>query len=431
MKFAVRLMLCMAVVVWSFSGIARAADATIAPGTQITMSNWRQYKQFMPDTMVSLFQGTYFWKMPSDVEIDIGPAAIHPLPKGYLDATEKYAPQAKLVELPDGGLTIQGYVAGEPFPSPSGPHKGWKILADMWYRYVPYLIVSTAENPIVECSADRYGNVSCEREVFVARVLKHITDPGVAMANPQAGDHDETRFGMIIEPETEKYSALLSIYYNDLTRLPSSYQFKPAERRVVQLSSAARCMQSGGSDFTADDYRYGFAGSIPTVSANLLGEKKIIAQLDYKMPGGTFPANFDMPLGFPKPDWGKWELRDVYVLDVRKIPSQASGYCYGKRIMYIDQQFLGAVWADLYDKDMKLWKIFHIAPQVTDVPGIGVVNNAGGFTEQLWDVQNDHGSFDTSYDNNNHAPYVDAQVPKEYNDVGKYSTVEGLNEIMR
>jgi hypothetical protein len=33
----------------------------------------------------------YFWKMPPDVEIDVGPTIIHPLPKGYLNATEKYA----------------------------------------------------------------------------------------------------------------------------------------------------------------------------------------------------------------------------------------------------------------------------------------------------------------------------------------------------
>jgi hypothetical protein len=37
-----------------------AAENTIPPGTQITMQNWNQYKQFMPDGMVALFQGNYF-----------------------------------------------------------------------------------------------------------------------------------------------------------------------------------------------------------------------------------------------------------------------------------------------------------------------------------------------------------------------------------
>jgi hypothetical protein len=111
------------------AGPAGAAANTIPPGTQITMQNWNQYKQFMADGMVALFQGTYFWKMPPDVEIDVGPMIMHPLPKGYLNATEKYASQVKLVELPGGGLTISGYSAGIPFPNPNEPHKGWKILA--------------------------------------------------------------------------------------------------------------------------------------------------------------------------------------------------------------------------------------------------------------------------------------------------------------
>jgi hypothetical protein len=35
------------------------------------MQNWQQYKQFMPVGMIDLFEGKYYWKMPSD----IGPTA--------------------------------------------------------------------------------------------------------------------------------------------------------------------------------------------------------------------------------------------------------------------------------------------------------------------------------------------------------------------
>ena len=33
---------------------------TIAPGTVITMDNWRNYQPFMLDGMVALFEGKYF-----------------------------------------------------------------------------------------------------------------------------------------------------------------------------------------------------------------------------------------------------------------------------------------------------------------------------------------------------------------------------------
>lgn len=50
--------------------------------------------------------------------------------------------------------------------------------------------------------------------------------------------------------------------------------------------------------------------------------------------GGDFPANYYMPVGWPKPSWENWQLRDVDVIDMRRIPGERSGYCYGKRIMY-------------------------------------------------------------------------------------------------
>ena len=51
-----------------------AHQGNIPIGTKITMANWEQYKAFMPLGMIKLFQGTYGWKMPADVEMDVGPA---------------------------------------------------------------------------------------------------------------------------------------------------------------------------------------------------------------------------------------------------------------------------------------------------------------------------------------------------------------------
>jgi len=92
------------------------------------MQNWQQYQQFMPDGMAALFQGKYFWKMPADVKMDVGPTLIHPLPKGYVEATEKYSAQTKVVAMPDGGLTLTGYQGRIPFPNAADPHQGLKVL---------------------------------------------------------------------------------------------------------------------------------------------------------------------------------------------------------------------------------------------------------------------------------------------------------------
>jgi hypothetical protein len=75
---------------------------------------------------------------------------------------------------------------------------------------------------------------------------------------------------------------------------------------------------------------------------------------------GTFPTEYDGMLGLPKPSWGDWETRDVDVVDVRRIPQLASGYCYGSRIMYVDKQYYQTLAEDIYDGNLKLWKVVWI-----------------------------------------------------------------------
>src|ERR1039457_4878727 len=91
---------------------------TVPAGTVITSANWQQYKQFMSQGLTALFEGTRFWKMPKDLVIEVGPTISIPLPKKYLDDTEKYSGQVRLTQLPTGGYVPRGYVAGIPFPKP-------------------------------------------------------------------------------------------------------------------------------------------------------------------------------------------------------------------------------------------------------------------------------------------------------------------------
>jgi Protein of unknown function (DUF1329) len=432
MSIVRRVILCVVLVAFfSLTAAAQGPAKTIAPGTKITMQNWRQYQEFMPAGMVDLFEGKHFWKMPQDVEMDVGPTIINPLPKGYLDATAKYGHQTKLVSLPNGSFTIPNYVAGLPFPDPGEPHKGWKVLANNWYRYIPHLMAATPSNPAAGCTQDRFGNVSCMSEMWVYRQLKHVTDPGAPMTTPGAGDKDYTEWSMVLAPEQLKYTAHLTIFYTDLTKPEDVYEFTPALRRPVEQSALARCVNSGGDDFTQDDLRYGFNGNITEFQAKYLGEKKILALTNYKGARGTFPQHFYMPLGWPKPEWGKWELRDVDVIDVRKVPSEARGYCYGKRIMYIDRHTNMPLWEDLYNADMKLWKVGLFCPMAVDVPEVGPQNSSGTTFEGFWDLINEHSTYFTSIDAEGKGPFLNQQVPEAYDNVTRYSTPGGLNLIMR
>jgi hypothetical protein len=140
------------------------ATCNPAPATVITKQNWTQYKDCFSDGVQSFWQGTYFWKIPDDVELHVGPQHAFVLPKPYVDATEKYGSQTRLAKQADGRYRLENYVAGLPFPNPSGPDKGTEIAANITYRMVGYLVAGGAEfgNAGSFYTKDRFGNWSAE-----------------------------------------------------------------------------------------------------------------------------------------------------------------------------------------------------------------------------------------------------------------------------
>ena len=399
---------------------------TIPPGTVITTANWREYRAFMPDGMAALFEGKYFWKMPSDVRIEIGPTVIRPLPRNYLAATEKYA-QVQVVELPGGGLTLENYHGGIPFPHPSEPHKGWKTLANVWYRYIPHLAVETYGSG---CAIDSSFNHNCQAYSWVKRQLSFNTDPNAPAepAGPKARYF--TEWFMELEPEQERYTAYLTINYADLTRPEDLYAFLPALRRYQPVSTLARCAETGGMDATTEDFHNGFDSNMTELDVEYIAHRKIIALIDPQLPTAPFPADVDMPLGWPTPKWGKWQLRDVDVLGIKKIPTRSASYCYGRRVMYADSHFASPLWEEMDDMKMRPLKIMVLFPLKVDVPGVGTVNTAPFEDEVIWDIQRNHASF--NIDPAMGRPYyINEQAPPEYHDDSRYTTPAGLNMIMR
>src|SRR5260370_29430136 len=98
------------------------------------------------------------------------------------------------------------------------------------------------------------------------------------MTEPQADGRDQTRFGMVVWPEQNKYSAALNIFYADLTRLPSVYVFTPSNRHVTQLSSASRRSEEHTSELQSH---------LNLVCRLLLEKKKTIIKTTQTSPSYT------------------------------------------------------------------------------------------------------------------------------------------------
>ena len=405
---------------------------TIRAGTRITISNWQQYKAFMPDGMIALFSGKYGLKMPNDIEMNIGPPIHIVAPSSFRQASEKYSGEARVVHLPNGRNDIANYVAGEPFPVPQGPDKGYEILADLWYTYSPHLAAGMPGAGLWNLTMlDRFGNATTARWDFVYRQLAFNTDPGVPRTDPHFPGAFYTQWLMTEEPEQAKYTTDLDILPQNAQQHELNYIFLPALRHPISFSVSSRCAPLLGTDWTHDDQKPGFNGGLANFDADYLRTMKMLALVNLSGAVSDFPRQYDMPLGFARPSWGSWSLRDVWVINIHRIPSEVAGYCYAKRIEYIDKETARSLWEDLYDSNRNLWKVTLSAYYPRQVPGTDGETIYGRFAAATWDLQNQHATFGNSTDPSGRLIMFNAEVPREFDDVSQYSTPAGLMQIMR
>ena len=409
------------------------AQSPIPPGTVITMQNWQQYKNYMQAGLQAFFSGKYRWKFPPDVQLVIGHTHHYPVPTQFVLDTQRYSKLVKIVTLPDGGHKLEGYVAGLPFPNPTEPDMGWKLLMDMYYAYACPL----------ECAhdtfyiRDRFGSTSTETLQEVQFRLTHLSVPGKPVNDPRAHGIYESSSLQLRSPEQVKYLTNLSIHYDDPSKPPDTFLFIPSLRRSLRLSTAAQCSPVAGSDlFQTDAFRSNFNGDPSIFNGRFLRDGYDLIQMKANLKNLANLNDLYNPLLFPKPSVGKFEVRPVWVLDLRRIPSRRAGFCYGKEIFYVDKDDYSALWVDAYDVNMKLWKPMMVNQFLRFIPGVGESLVGQQWTDFLWDMENAHLTAAMATDvngtprgfNEQCAPWIDGV---NYDDVARYGLSSGLSEILR
>ena len=337
----------------------------------------------------------------------------------------------RVVHLPNGHNDIVNYVAGEPFPSPEEPDKGYKLLADLWFAYAPHLAAGTVHNPLTTCTQDFFGDINCMKLSYVYRQAASNTDPGVARDDPMSDDAWYTEWVTVEEPEQAKYTTQLTLFSKDNQRDQDFYIFVPSLRRSIRGSLASRCSPVVGTDYLQDDYKsVGFNGGIALFDARFVEHRKVLALTGQYAPvAGDFPNNYYMPLGWPKPSWGKWQLRDVDVIEVQRVPAERTGYCYGKRVIYEDSHTRYALWEDAYDSQMRLWKSAFVAQRLVKATSLGYIS--GAVTSCVWDLLNHHMTNVSTQDKYGHDLLADYDVAGEYQNFDAYATPSGVANIMK
>jgi hypothetical protein len=74
-----------------------------------------------------------FWRAKNSMVMNIVPTGRIDWPPPYREATEKYSAQVRLAP---NRLSLQGYVAGQPFPliDPNDPDIGAKLIWNVMFR---------------------------------------------------------------------------------------------------------------------------------------------------------------------------------------------------------------------------------------------------------------------------------------------------------
>ena len=402
----------------------------IPPGTTISVANWQNYKQFLPVGLQWLYSGKYYYKLQPgpDYAIDVQATRSIPPPHQFALDTEKYAGQAKLKPLGDQRFGIEGYVAGLPFPNPAGgPDAGIKVLYNFYYHYQPHMLYNLYNVWLM----DKYNNRYSEASVEVFHRLMHVSDVGAPVDNPAAGGYFMSVYDEVMLPEQSKYTAELVLFPEDVTKVQEIYVFLPSLRRSLRLSSTARCSPALGTDFTNDDNRDGFNGIPTTFSAELIGQKKVLALVHDDVQARQRPENYLTSglAGWAKPAVGKWELRNAYLIDIRPLPEIARSYCYASRVLYVDQETSAPLFVDLYDNSFKPWKV--TVNRFGTIPVNDGFNSVcltpGDANPTIYDLQNDHMSLAFQQ----MVAAANSAVPAEYTNVQRYATPAGLSQVMK
>jgi hypothetical protein len=138
----------------------------------------------MPPRMVALFRGGHFWKMPQDVEVNVGRWSVIRFRAFTSMRREKQQPGTEGVHLPDGNYDISNYAGGERFSTPQEPDKGYKLLTDLWFDYGPYPSVGASGNSLH--TALRTSSVACSARPWCLPAVGLHADPRVSQQDPKA-----------------------------------------------------------------------------------------------------------------------------------------------------------------------------------------------------------------------------------------------------
>ena len=306
----------------------------------ITADNVAQYAAKLSDGQKAMFA-----KFPKTFRMDVYPGhRDFRYDDSACDIAKKNALNAEIV---DGGLGIKGALKGAiPFPIPK---TGDEALMNNMFPKRAFNEDKTADIANVLSDGSTTWGRARNRNLDFVNMPDQVGKPlegtmALALTQTQLPEREKGGVSVTSEP----------INFSKAKRL--AWQYDPGTRRVRQLPEYGFDGPIGGSGgkMTIDTDRL-FNGSPERYNWKLVGKQEMyIPANTYKLHGKNVKYADLVKPGHPNPDFIRWELRRVWV--VEGTLKEGFRHLYGKRVLSQDEDTGMAVMTDLYDTRGSLWQ---------------------------------------------------------------------------
>ncbi len=330
----------------------------VTAGVAINKANVGQFKGVLDQEIGKMIgQG--------DMEIvveDTHPIPLHP---NYIAATREHSGKVKLGS---NSGTLEGYVAGRPFPEkPDGgdPRAGEKLAFN--FKYAQIVGDSGRIYPFIWTYRDaKSGKV--ERKIdfdFHFINFKHrVTQDPMPNIEPNPSDIYRGIYLKVLAPNDLKNTQLLIHRYDDDTKLDDSYLYLGFQRRVRRLATGQTTDSFLGSDLMIEDFE-GYNGRVLDMEWKYVETRNALLPVyrhsewkgnEEKDSDGygqiTFGGKSNCFMNVP------WSLRTVHVLE--GTPTNKASPI-GKRVIYMDAETSVLPMLLIYDRKGELWKVWTVS----------------------------------------------------------------------
>src|SRR5208337_4504175 len=242
--------LILAVLILAISPVAGLAE--VKPGDFIGPDNAEKVK--------SLVSPGVYPRILHGMTMKIEPTERIEWPPPYREATEKYSPQVRLT--PDG-RSLQGYVAGEPFPmiDANDPAAGVKV---MWNEVFRGISTDDYDLRWFDCDSVYWGKNKKFFEVTDQQIGHYAgyNEVGRTEVEPLPIDPDFRVTGRyylallypVLSPEDARGAGIVKSMYADPAKEDDIWTYEPGTRRVRRLNYSMIDTAAGAQVYDPNHY---------------------------------------------------------------------------------------------------------------------------------------------------------------------------------